>query len=97
MNGTCNIKLFFCPAPWGPEEGSKGQIFNFKYKVNFKDFYTKLCVCSHKCKIQKKKLYQTLCVFLQMKDRKNIKQNFDSVAGVMPQGWDLGVLGGSKL
>ena len=28
---------------------SKGQIsFNFNYKVNFKDFYTKLCVCSHK-------------------------------------------------
>ena len=32
---------------------SKGQIsFNFNYKVNFKGFYTKLCVCSHKCKIQ---------------------------------------------
>ena len=28
---------------------SKGQIsLNFSYKVNFKDFYTKLCVCSHK-------------------------------------------------
>ena len=26
----------------------KGQILNFSYKVNFKDFYTKLCVCSHK-------------------------------------------------
>ena len=31
-----------------------------------------------------------------MKDRKHIEQNFHSVAGVMPQGWDLGVLGGSK-
>ena len=32
---------------------SKGQIsFNFNYKVNFKDFYAKLCVCSHKSKIQ---------------------------------------------
>ena len=41
-------------------------------------------------------LYQTLCAFLQIKDRKHIEQNFDSVAGVMPQGWDLGVLGGSK-
>ena len=40
---------FFCPAPWGPGEGSKDQIsFNFNYKVNFKDFYTKLCVCTHK-------------------------------------------------
>ena len=43
---------FFGPAPWGPGEGSKGQIFNFNFKVNFKDFYTKLCVCSHKLKIQ---------------------------------------------
>ena len=42
-------------------------------------------------------LYQTLCAFLQIKDRKHIEQNFDSVAtGVMPQGCDLGVLGGSK-
>ena len=46
-------QTFFGPAPWGPEEGSKGQIsFNFNYKVNFKDFYTKLCVCSNKWKIQ---------------------------------------------
>ena len=27
----------------------KGQIsLNFGYHVNFKDFYTKLCMCSHK-------------------------------------------------
>ena len=46
MNGACNVKLFG-PAPWGPGEGSKGQIsFNFNYKVNFKDFYTKRCVFS---------------------------------------------------
>ena len=38
-------------------------------------------------------LYQTLCVFSQIKDRKHIEQNFHSVAGVMPQGWDLGVPG----
>ena len=45
--------FFFCLDPWGPGEGSKGQIsFNFNYKVNFKDFYTKLCVCSHKWKIE---------------------------------------------
>ena len=25
-----------------------GQTLNFNYKVNFKDLYTKLCVCSHK-------------------------------------------------
>ena len=45
MNGACNVKLFFGPASCGPGEGSKGQIsFNFNYKVNFKDLYTKLCV-----------------------------------------------------
>ena len=42
-------QISFCPAPCGPGEGSTGEIsFNFNYKVNFKDFYTKLCVCSHK-------------------------------------------------
>ena len=29
-------------------------------------------------------LYQTLCVFSQIKDRKYIEHNFHSVAGVMP-------------
>ena len=53
MNGACNVKRFFGPAPWGPGEGSKGQIsFNFNYKVNFNDFYTRLCVCSHKWKTE---------------------------------------------
>ena len=53
MNGARKGKHFFGPAPMGPGEGSKGQIsFNFNYKVNFKDFYTKLCVCTHKWKIQ---------------------------------------------
>ena len=33
-------------------------------------------------------------MFLQIKDRKHIEQNFHS--GIMHQGWDLGVLGGSK-
>ena len=42
-------QIFFWLRPLGPWEGSKGQIsFNFNYKVNFKDFYSKLCVCSHK-------------------------------------------------
>ena len=48
---------FFLPRPLGPwgggGGGSKGQIsFIFNYKVNFKDFYSKLLVCSHKWKIQ---------------------------------------------
>ena len=37
-----------------------------------------------------------MCVFSQIKDRKHIEHNFHSVAGVMTQGWDLGVLGWSK-
>ena len=44
-------------------------------------------------------LYQTLCVFSQMKDIKHIKQDFHSVTWVMPQGWDLwgwGCQGGQK-
>ena len=50
MNGACNITIFFTPPPG---DWSKDQIsFNFNYKVNFKDFYSKLCVCSHKWKIQ---------------------------------------------
>ena len=42
------------------------------------------------------RFYTKLCVRSYKKDRKHIEQNFHSVAGVMPQGWDLGVLGGSK-
>ena len=43
----------FLSRPWGPWEGSKCQLsFYFNYKVNFKDFYTKLCVCTYKWKIQ---------------------------------------------
>ena len=35
-------------------------------------------------------LYQTLCAFLQIKDRKHVEQNFHFNARVMPQGWDAG-------
>ena len=31
-------------------------------------------------------------MFSQIKDRKHIEHNFHSVPGVMPQGWNLGVL-----
>ena len=41
-------------------------------------------------------LYQALCAFLQIKDRKHIERNFHPVAGIMPQVWDLGVLVRSK-
>ena len=39
---------------------------------------------------------QTLCVFLQMKDIKQIRRDFHSVPWAMPQGLRLGVLGGQK-
>ena len=52
MNGACNSQKIG-PASWGPGEGSKGQIsFNFNFKVDFEDFNSKLCVCSHQSKIQ---------------------------------------------
>ena len=38
-------------------------------------------------------LYQTLCLFSQMKDTKHIRRDLNSVAWVMPQGSDFGVLG----
>ena len=37
-------------------------------------------------------LYQILCVFSQMKDTKNIRRKFYSVAWVRPQGWEFGAL-----
>ena len=52
MNGICSGTIFWVPALWSPGEGPKGQIsLNLNYKVNFKDFYTKLCVSSHKWEI----------------------------------------------
>ena len=47
MNGAC-YGIFFALSPVAL---GRGQIsLNFNDKVNFKDFYTKLCVCSHKKK-----------------------------------------------
>ena len=43
------------------------------------------------------KIFKPNFEFLQIIDRKHIEQNFYSVAGVMAQGLDLGVLGGSKI
>ena len=57
MNGACNVKLFFGPAPWGPAKGPKGQIsLNFNYKVNLKDFIPNfVCVLTN----ERYKTYQT--------------------------------------
>ena len=42
-------------------------------------------------------LYQTLCVFSQIKDRKHIERNFYSVAKVMPRGGTGRCWGSQKL
>ena len=63
MNGACNVKLFFGLAPWGPGEGSKGQIFNFNYKVNFKVFIQNfVCVLTN----ENYKTYQTGFLFCHL-------------------------------
>ena len=65
MNGERNVKNYLGLAPWGPGEGSKGQIsFNFNYKVNFKDFYFKLCVCV--LTNERYKTYQTGFLFCRL-------------------------------
>ena len=74
--------IFFCPAPWGPGEGPKGQIslniIKFQLQSQFQRFFN-----------------QTLCVFSHMKDIKHIRRDFHLVAWVMPQGLDLrGTVGG---
>ena len=46
-------QICLAPPPGALGRGSKDQIsLLFNYKVNFKDVYTQLCVCSHKWKIQ---------------------------------------------
>ena len=74
MNGTCNGTTFGVPASWGLEEVPKGQI-----SLNF----------NHKVNF-KDFLNPTLFVFSQMKDMKNIRQDFHSVPWVMPQGLGRG-------
>ena len=57
-------KIFILGSNWWPWGEVKGQIsLNFGYHVNFKDFYTKVCVCSHKWEIQK---YQTRFLFCRL-------------------------------
>ena len=51
--------IFFGPAPWGLGEGPKGQI---SFNFNYKVNF-------------KDFLYQTLCVFSQMKDTKHIRRD----------------------
>ena len=52
IDGDDEKNSFTLWSNWWPWVRSKGQTsLNFNYKINFKDFYTKLCVCSHKLKI----------------------------------------------
>ena len=75
MIGVCNSKKSFGFAPWVPREESKGQI-----SLNFNN------------KVNFKDfLYQTLCVFLQIKD---MEQGFCSAAGSCPRVGLGGTLGG---
>ena len=42
------------------------------------------------------KIFMPTLVRVLTNKKKYIEQNFDSVAGVMPQGWDLGGAGGGQ-
>ena len=72
--------FFGGPAPWGLEEGLKGQILNI-IKFQLLSQFQRL-------------LNQTFCVYSQMNDIKHIRQDFHSASWVMPQGWDFGYPGG---
>ena len=55
-------KIFILGSNWWPWGEVKGQIsLNFGYHVNFKDFYTKFCVCV--LTNERYKTYQTEFVF----------------------------------
>ena len=76
-------QTFFWPRPLGPWGGVKRSNI---IKFQLQSQFQRF-------------LYQTLCVFSQLKDTKHIRRDFNSVAWVMTQGWDFGGLGvprGSK-
>ena len=64
MNGACNVKKNFGPTPWGPGEGSKGQIsFNFNYKSISKIFIPNfVCVLTN----ERYKIYQAGFLFCRL-------------------------------
>ena len=76
-------QTFFWPRPLGPWGGVKRSNI---IKFQLQSQFQRF-------------LYQTLCVFSQIKDTKHIRRDFYSVPWVMPQGSDFGGLGvprGSK-
>ena len=81
MNGTCNGTIFLFPTSWSLGEGPKGQIsLHLNYKVNFKEFYTKLCCLLTN---ERYETYQT-------------GFSFGHLGHVCPRVWDLGCAGGQK-
>ena len=81
MKGAYNVKLFFGPAR---PPGALGRGQKVKYHlISITKSITKI-------------LYQTLCVYSQMKDTKHSRQYFYFVVWVMPQGWDWGA-GGAQV
>ena len=76
MNRECN-GTFFWPHPLGPWRGAKRSNIIKYHSISITE--------------SKRFLNQTLCVFSQMKDIKPIRQDFHSVAWVLPQGPDLRV------
>ena len=70
-------QFFLAPPPWGFGEGSKGQI---SFNFNYKVNF-------------KDFLFQTLCVYSQMKDTKRIRRDFIMSPGSCPRGETWGCLG----
>ena len=79
MNGAYNGTFFLAPPPGALGRGKKVKEIKY-HQISISHF--------------QRFLNQTLCVFSQMKDIKHYGRDFHSVAWVMPQGWDLGVLWG---
>ena len=69
----------FLPCPLGPWGGAKRSVI-IKSQLHFYQF--------------PRFFSQTLCVFSQMKDIKHVRQDFHSVAWVMPSGGTWGYRGG---
>ena len=74
MYWACN-SIYICgTAPWGPVEGSNGQLsLNFSYKVIFKDFYTPLVSV---LKNKRYTTYQTGFLFCRLGHAQEVGRNW---------------------
>ena len=65
MNGANNVKLFFGPAPWGPGEGSKGQIY---FLISITKSISKIFIPNFVCVLtnERYKTYQTGFLFCRL-------------------------------